>query len=298
MKKMIGSKGVWSSPCRIGILPLFPKPQAGSRFSFQKLVEPFPANTADSHVIHSGKRWVFSAAAVLFFVCGFFGCSLFADDTTCKISALSLEGTIDGLCLAGYKDGKLDVTIKLPAVSSRFRSPDIEYHGPSEIFLFQGEPPKSFDEKAASGSALLPSGPGHILLAILPVKDPQGRARYDTLAMDDTEKRFPMGSFLFASLAKRDLGGKLDETPFDVAAGQSVVVRPEMAKGKGFNMFLFNSSEPERPILQEAWYYLPDARVIAVLSDGPGNPPSLLCKTVSESKPAAGATKSGKQSKP
>lgn len=224
--------------------------------------------------------------------------TLFADDMACKLSALSLDGTVEGLWLAGYKDGKLEAAIKLPSIYSRFRSPDIDYRGPSEIYLFEGEPPKSLDEKANSGSALLPIGPEHILLAILPMKGSQGWMRYDTLAMDDTEKRFPVGSYLFANLAKRDLGGKLDETRFDVAAGQSVVVKPSLTKGKGFNLFFFNSTEPERPILQEAWYYLPDARVIAVLGDGPGNPPALLCKSVSESKPAADATKSGKQPKP
>ena len=77
------------------------------------------------------------------------------------------------------------------------------------------------------------------------------------------------------------------KTKFEIAPSGHAIANPDLPGGGGTNVWLFSSDNLQTPLIQEAWYHYPTARVIVILRDGPGDPAQLLLGSVSEFDPSA-----------
>jgi len=214
--------------------------------------------------------------------------------TGVDLRAISIGQTIEGIQFASYREGKLLSSGKMPAIFSRFRSEPVDYKGAPEILFFDQAPPASLiaepDKPAPPtpvGKCTLPDGSSKILLVFVPAPDRADGMKYEVLAIDDASTKFPMGTYLFMNFSKKKLIGMVGKTKFEIAPSGHATVNPALPEGGGTNVWIFSAENLETPLVQEAWFHYPTARVIVILRDGPGAPAQLVLSSISEFDPAA-----------
>lgn len=142
-----------------------------------------------------------------------------------------------------YRDGKSMVPLEFTQ-AARSRTFELSRTGSFELFrhqseVLEGEPP--YKQLASVG---IPGGTGRILFLIIPFEGDAGLS-YRVVAVDDSLKAFPRGSFQFANFTSGTLEAKFDGQAKKIPPGKLVVMNPGSKPEGGFVPFLIANTQGE-----------------------------------------------------
>lgn len=163
------------------------------------------------------------------------------DEPGIAFSCLYWEGKPEEELL--YQHGKSMVPLEFTGAS---RSRVFELPGKASFELFrhdtevaEGKP--SFKHLA---SAAVPRGTKKVLFLIIPFEGAAGM-NYRIVAIDDSLKAFPRGSFHFTNFTSDPLVAKFDGQTKDIPSGKAVVMSPKPRPDGGFVPFEINNRRGE-----------------------------------------------------
>ena len=189
---------------------------------------------------------------------------------------------------AAARRGALVVVAEKADAPNAVRSTPHGYLGPQVIEFFAVAPPNvpTSDEFriAPIARATIPFASTRCLFLFFkqtpPVNEPNLRYRVQTL--EDSLLDLPQGSYLVFNATNRNLIGSYDEVRFDVPAGASQLLRPEIADGKNGAWRFWDAANLKKPIHSAVWRHRTDGRYILFINSDPDHPAALKVKAIPE----------------
>jgi hypothetical protein len=172
-------------------------------------------------------------------------------------------------------------------ISSSYRSKQYTYQGANPIVFYRGviTLPDGSTQPRPVASATIPEGQREVLLLFLAAApDQPDGMEYNVVVIDDSDVRFPWGSYCIYNLSAHEIGGIFGSEKFVISGKKSKIVMPDSDDLVDVQIHFSQMIEGQWvPKVNTRWLYRKNARsIVFVTDDLSARNPRLKVKSIDQ----------------